>query len=242
MHSTRKLIWAFVLFLPLLSGTSLSANLLNLPGNDPHNIQTADDYVPDVTDRVARVSHIRGDVRIRRGDSQEWERAVLNLPLVAGDEIATDQNGRCEIQFDIYTHVRLAENSILKVTTLKEGGIAVSVPQGTIAARLTNFDKDRGYFEIDAPETTIAVEHSGLYRVDAGDQGGSDIRMTATQDGQARIYSNNSGFTLHSGRTVTLVIAGNYAGELQTADAERSRDEFDTWVQERDSVIAHLPG
>ncbi|HMJ07939.1 MAG TPA: FecR family protein, partial [Pyrinomonadaceae bacterium] len=239
MHSRTKILWAVFLLLPLLSATAVSAKLLNLPDNDPQNIEE-DDYVPDVTDRVARLSFISGDVRVRRGDSQEWERAVLNLPLVEGDEIATDPNGRCEIQFNTATHVRLAENSVLKLTAVKDEGIAVSLPQGSLSLVANNFDKARSYFEIDAPQTTIAVERSGVFRVDAGQRSGDDVRVAVTKDGEARVYSANSGFTLRSGRSATLAISGNYAGEWQTAEAERFADDFDSWTLDRDAVIAKL--
>ena len=78
---------AFVLLMPLLLfDTAFAA--------------AADDYVPEVTARVARISFLRGDAAIKRADSDDWERAALNLPIVEGDEIATELNARLEIQFD----------------------------------------------------------------------------------------------------------------------------------------------
>jgi uncharacterized protein YaiE (UPF0345 family) len=59
----------------------------------------ADDYTPEVTARVARISFVSGDVQIKRADQTDWERATQNLPVVEGDEIATDSNSRLEIQF-----------------------------------------------------------------------------------------------------------------------------------------------
>ncbi len=38
---------------------------------------------------VARVSLIRGDVSMERGDSNEWMAVTVNTPLVPGDSIAT---------------------------------------------------------------------------------------------------------------------------------------------------------
>ena len=81
-----------------------------------------DDYTPDVTARVARISLLKGDAQIRRNGSQEWERATLNLPLAEGDEIVTEDNGRIEIQFDKDNYLRLDENSQVKLTTFKDDG------------------------------------------------------------------------------------------------------------------------
>lgn len=224
MRPAKKIRWAFFFLLPFL--------FLN-----PKNA-FADDYTPDVTARVARISFLQGDVQIRRADGTDWERAAQNLPIVEGDEIATDSNARLEIQFDSYMYLRLSENAYLKITTLRDEGIAVSLPEGTLSARVLNFDKDRAYFEIDAPKTTVAVERVGMYRVDAGSKSDSEIRVSVTDDGQAQVYSETSGFTLKNGRSATVQIEGNYAGEWETSDASKYADEFDSFALQRDAIIA----
>ncbi|CAN5481306.1 hypothetical protein BH18ACI3_BH18ACI3_18460 [soil metagenome] len=145
MHSARKVLWAVLLVTPLFLGTVVF-------GND------VDDEIPGVTARVARISFIRGDVQIRRAGATEWERAVLNLPLVEGDEITTDERSRFEIQFNSYTHLRVAENSYLNVISLKDEGIALSLPNGTLSLRVTDFAKDETFLEIDAPKTTVSIQ------------------------------------------------------------------------------------
>lgn len=213
---------------------------LNLPDPEMNNA-VADDDVPDVTARVARISFISGDVEIRRIGGENWEKAALNLPIVEGDEITTNADARLEIQFSLYSHLRLNENSYLKVVNLKDEGIAVSLSQGTLNLRLAEFDKDRSYFEIDAPKTTVAVQRAGMYRVDSGKQGDSEIRVTAGEDGEARVYSDNAGFTLKNGRSARVFIDGVTAGEWEVAAATRYADEFDGWALERDVAIAkHL--
>ncbi len=197
-----------------------------------------DDYTPDVTAKVARISFMRGEVQVRRANSQDWEKATQNLPIVEGDQIATGQDSRLEIQFDTRKFIRLNENSFLKLTTLRDEGIAVSLPQGIMSLRLLEFDKDRSYFEIDAPNTTISVQKYGLYRIDSGDKNNSEVRVAVTDDGQARVYSDNSGFTLKNGRSAKIYLDGNNQGEWETSDASRYADEFDSWVLDRDAKTA----
>ncbi|MET0753949.1 MAG: DUF6600 domain-containing protein [Pyrinomonadaceae bacterium] len=197
-----------------------------------------DDYTPDVTARVARINVIRGDAQIRHTGSQDWERATLNLPVVEGDEITTSLGTRLEIQFDSYNYLRLWENAYLKITTLRDEGIAVSLPQGTLSLRALEFNKDKTFFEIDAPKTTIALQQPGMYRVDAGDSKSAEIRVTVTEEGQARIYSENNGATLRNGRSMRIYLDGNTAGEWEIADASRYADDFDSWALERDAIIA----
>lgn len=225
-----RVLWAFVLLMPLLLFDTVFAN----PS------PAADDYVPEVTARVARISFLRGEVQIKRADSDDWERASLNLPVVEGDQIATETNARLEIQFDRDSFLRLAENSFLKITTLRDEGAALSLPQGTLSLRVLSFDKDRTYFEIDAPQTTVSVQKTGMYRIDAGDKDSTEVRVTATDGAEARVYSENSGFTLRSGRSATVYLDGANAGEWQMADAARYADEWDEWVLERDARIAKL--
>ncbi len=199
-----------------------------------------DDTTPEVTDRVSRISFIRGDVQVRHSGSQDWEKAVLNLPVVAGDEITTSSGSRVEIQFDSFEHLRLDENSYLQIVKLQDEGIAVSIPEGRLSVNITAFDKDRSYFEIDAPKTTVAVQRKGMYRVDAGKKDGSEIRVSVTDEGEARVYSENAGFTLKNGRSTRVFIDGPNVGEWETTEAAQYADEFDSWALDRDATIAKL--
>jgi FecR protein len=219
-------------------GAGTAAQTLNLPNEVTDDAVVEDGDVPDVTARVARISFIRGEAQIKRSDGEEWEKATLNLPLVEGDEITTGADSRVEIQFDNRQHLRLAENGYLKLVVLKDEGIAVSLSLGSMALRITAFDKEKAYFEIDAPKSTIAVQKAGQYRVDAGQTGDSEIRIAVGEGGEARLYSENAGFTLKNGRSAKVFISGDNAGEWEAVDRAGYSDEFDRWSQERDELIA----
>ncbi len=193
-------------------------------------------YKPEVTARVARISFISGDAQVRRSDGSDWETATLNLPLVEGDELTTSPGTRVEIQFDKNTFARLAENAYIKLTTLKDEGIVVSLPSGTMLVTVDKFDKDRSFFEIDAPTTTVALQRSGMYRVDAGQQGDDRISVSVFDKGEARIYSDSGGFTLKDGRMAMVYIAGPNAGEWATGNASKNADDLDTWASSRDDA------
>ena len=225
MQNAKNFLRAVFLVIPLL----LSGNVFAV---------VYDDYTPEVTARVARIGFLRGEAQIRRADSQDWERATQNLPIVEGDQLATSSDSRLEIQFNSQTYLRLAENSILKIVSLKDEGIAVSLPEGSLSLRVLSFDKAQTFFEIDAPQTTIALQKSGMYRIDAGNKNNSEVRVAVTEFGEARIYSESSGFSLRSGRSARLYLNGNFAGEWETGDASRYADEFDQWSLDRDATIA----
>ena len=225
MHSARRFGFA-ALMIGLLAMVSAAAEY------------RFEDEEPEVTDRVARISFMKGDVQIKRSDSDDWEKAVLNLPIVEGDEIATGPDSRFEIQFGAYSHLRISEKSILKITALKDALVAVSLPEGNLTATLVRFDSDKEAFEIDAPSTTIALLKAGRYRVDAGPTGYEAVRISIPEEGEARIYSNNSGFSLRAGRSARVFVAGQFAGEFEHSDALQFADSFDRWALDRDELIA----
>lgn len=198
------------------------------------------DEVPEVTARVARISSVKGDVKVRRSGEDEWETADLNLPLVEGDELTTGADGRVELQFGPKSHLRADKDSYIQIKQLSDEGIAVSISAGTVTARLRKFETDKEFFEFDAPGTTVSVQKEGAYRLDAGKPGSPEVRVTVTNGGEARVYSRDSGFQLRSGRSAKVFIEGDYEGEFETADAGRFADEFDSWAGERDETVAKL--
>jgi hypothetical protein len=224
MHSAKRVFRALLVVLPLLCyGSVLGAAI--------------DDEIPEVTARVARATFVKGDVQVRRAGSADWEQVSQDLPFVEGDEIATGDESRLEVQLDSKTFLRLDENSYLNVAGLKDGGVALSLPKGTLIVRALAFNKDDTYIEVDAPKTTVSVQKAGVYRVEAGDRNEEYVRVSVTEDGEARIYSENAGFTLRSGRSSRIAIAGGLAGEWTTSDAGQYVDEFDRWALDRDKVI-----
>ncbi len=55
---------------------------------------------------------------------------------------------------------------MLRIVTLRDDGVALSLVEGVASLRLAKFDRDKEYFEIDAPKTTMSAEQKGLYRID----------------------------------------------------------------------------
>ena len=219
---TSLIFWAF-----LLTFFSITVTARADDDDEP------DDY--DVKARVVRISLMGGEVNLKRNGNQDWEPARLNYPLVEGDTVATDKDSRLEIQIDARNFVRLAANSTLRIVTLRDEGIALSVLEGTVSVRLARFDRKNGYFEIDAPRTTIAAEKEGLYRIDVPRDG--RVRLTVRDGGSARIYSDTSGFALRDGRSAELVVSGDNMGDWEFFAAAPT-DLIDDWVSEREQFLA----
>jgi hypothetical protein len=227
MHTRQRVLWAVLLLAPLIFFSKA------VP-------QTAeDDNEPDIKARVARITYVAGEVQVKRAGETEWERVKQDLPIVEGDQIATDSKARIEIQLSSTAHIRLDENSYLQFVTLRDEGVALSLPSGKLSARLLDFDKDRSYLEIDAPKTTVAVQKAGIYRIDAATEGDrKQVRVSVMESGEARVYSDNAGFTLKNGRSSAMNIDGDDEGDWETAEASRYADAFDTWALDRDVAIS----
>jgi hypothetical protein len=211
----------------------LSAFLYTVPA-----ARAADDTYDDEYEehaRVLRVSLLKGEVSLKRAGENEWENARLNTPLVEGDLLATGRDSRLEIQVDARNFIRVGPDSVLKVVTLREEGIALSLSEGTATFRLSRFENKKEYFEIDAPKTTVAAEKTGQYRIDV-DRGGG-VSVTVREDGRARIYSQSSGFVLRNNRTARLAYDGSDEGDWEVGAAARF-DEWDNWNDERERYLA----
>lgn len=77
------------------------------------------------------VSFVEDPAVIIRSDQAE-HKAVVNLPLAPGDTIVTGNNGRCELQFDNGTVIRLDKNSRLSVSTLQAPSLTSSWKISTV--------------------------------------------------------------------------------------------------------------
>lgn len=214
-----------------------AALMLLAAGVYAQDYSDSDGGQPEITARVARISKLKGDAQIRRRDALEWEEADDNLPLVEGDELVTSKSARLEVQFDRNTYLWLDGDASLKIETLSDQGIAISVPRGSAAVKVIDFDKSRCYFEIDAPSTTVALERDGLYRIDAGYDQNDAVLVSALEGGQARIYTQTAGMTLYSGRQARIMTAGAYAGETDVTSIGSFDDKFADWVGDRQKKI-----
>src|SRR6201988_4959574 len=93
----------------------------------------ADDEPEDyeVNARVVRISMTSGDVSLKRNGNTDWEKGRLNFPLVEGDTVSTDRESRLELQIDARNFVRISSGSVLRIVTLRDEGVALSVMEGT---------------------------------------------------------------------------------------------------------------
>jgi hypothetical protein len=93
----------------LLNAIFIGVLLFSIPGILTAEAKTISDY--------GHISFVDKTAKVIRQDKTEHA-AVVNLPVVPGDQIVTGDDGRCEVQFANGTILRLDRNSRLKVTTI----------------------------------------------------------------------------------------------------------------------------
>ncbi|GAC1572716.1 MAG: hypothetical protein NVS3B7_03530 [Candidatus Elarobacter sp.] len=177
---------------------------------------------------VARISLIRGEVAVRRGDSGTPVAAAINAPVLGADYVTTGEDSRAEVQFDGATMVRLASNVQLRFSHLDPGDRALQLAQGTIEVSVLR--DGHGRTSIDTPSITLRASAAGRFRVSVNGEGATEV---TARSGEARIVTPTGERTIGPGSTA---IASGPAGDpVLESVREVARDDFDRFNSERDA-------
>ncbi|MFO7980629.1 MAG: DUF6600 domain-containing protein [Candidatus Aminicenantes bacterium] len=111
------------------------------------------------------------------------EFGVLNYPVAPGNTIRTESNGRCEVQFDTGTILRLEENTEIKLETV----LAQSLSS---RKKLTNLVLNKGQvylmyrdymslelFQIMTPNAALNMDNNSVALVKINEDGSTDISV-----------------------------------------------------------------
>ncbi len=184
----------------------------------------------DLSPGVARISLIHGDVSTQRGDTGDWSAAALNQPIVAGDHVSTGDRSRAEVQLDHANILRLGDSSQAKIATLTRTQIQVQVGQGL--ADYSVFKESEAEVEIDTPNVAIRpTSKEGVYRIEVSD---GQTQVTVRK-GSAEISTPQGSTRVEKGHSA-IVRGTAEDAEYKVAEAP-SKDSWDSWNSERDSVI-----
>ena len=168
-----------------------------------------------------RLGFVEGDVLFWRPGSGDWEAARKNIPLAAGDALAT-RNGKLEMQIARQSFFRAADGTELELKSNEPGFLQVAVSGGSVVVDARELHAQA--IEIDTPNATVGIQRDGFYRVDFASE---STRVVVRRGGEASVTA--------MGGTVTVVasgeaadITGNPTGE-STTSAAPPFDEWDRW-------------
>ncbi|MBZ5508164.1 MAG: FecR domain-containing protein [Acidobacteriia bacterium] len=183
---------------------------------------------------VARISLISGDVSTQRGDTGDWAVTSINAPLVRGDQVATGEKSRTEIQLDYADLLRLAARSQVKIADLTRTRIQIQVAQGY--ASYTMLKGGEAEVEIDTPNVAVHPLKHGRYRVQVNSDSETDVIV---REGEAEITTPQGSTRVREGEMIA--IRGTDQPEYKISSAP-GKDDWDRWNKDRDHVINEAEG
>jgi hypothetical protein len=125
------------------------------------------------------ISYVDKEAKVIREDHTE-HKAVVNLPVAPGDHVVTGNKGRCELQFDNGTIIRLDKNTRMKVTTVLAPSLTshwkvttLHLLEGQIYTMVQAYNREM--FQVITPNTALDLNRRSSAAVQARDNGDTFI-------------------------------------------------------------------
>ena len=182
---------------------------------------------PDPPGRVARLNYMDGSVSFQPGGENDWVTAVLNRPLVTGDNLWADENSRAEVHIGS-TAFRLGAKTGITLLEISDRAAQIRLAQGSLIVKVRHVD-DEDTYEIDTPNIAFTVLQPGDYRIDV-DPDGNRTDVTVWR-GRGSVTGGGSSYTVVADQHATFTGTDQLTYDL----GQVSRgDGFDNWAFERD--------
>lgn len=184
--------------------------------------------------RAVRLSFVDGQVQIANGNQILAQQAPVNAPLFEGSQITTGDDGRAEVEFEDGSVARIAPNSSMTLSVLRQDGDATDTE--------ILMQSGLGYFELQGDSA------AGRMRVRFGDNVASASGFTVLRvdldnpPGEMAVFSGNA--HLENGSTMSIDMHGGETVRLNAADPTNwallesiDPDSWDAWNADRDQAL-----
>lgn len=121
----------------------------------------------DPPGRVGRLAEVSGVAWWFDPEQGRWSEARRNIPLTAGDRLATGRDGAVEVRIGSTT-LQLAEGTEIELPRLDDERVRVHLHRGSIAVRLRSRDV-AAETDFGTDEAWLQPRRGGLYRLDRED-------------------------------------------------------------------------
>jgi hypothetical protein len=191
----------------------------------PQNPQDAN--TPDPPSRVARLNYMDGSVSFQPGGENDWVTAVLNRPLVTGDNLWADEDSRAEVHIGS-TALRLGAKTGITLLEVSDRAAQIRLAQGSLIVKVRHVDDEDSY-EIDTPNVAFVIAQPGDYRIDVKEDG-SRTDVTVWR-GRGEVTGGGSSYTVVANQYATFTGTDHLDYDLGQIPG---KDGFDTWALDRD--------
>ena len=181
----------------------------------------------DPPERVARLSHVQGEVSYSPAGEDDWFGVVRNRPLIRGDRLWTDRDSRAEFQVGSAA-IRMGSSTGVEILDLDDRIAQVRMTQGTLNLSIRRMYPGQ-IFEIATPTLAFTVDRPGRYRIDVDRR--NAITTIVVWEGAGEAYGENSSFRLQAGDTVRFYDTDLRDYEMYGLPRE---DDFDRYSLDRD--------
>jgi len=199
------------------------------PSQDVQTQQDAQNPDPDPPSRIARLNYMQGSISFQPGGENDWVDAVLNRPLVTGDNLWADEDSRAEVHIGS-TALRLGPKTGITLLEVSDRAAQIRLAQGSLMVNVRHVD-DEDTYEIDTPNVAFVVDQPGDYRIDV-DADGNRTEVTVWR-GRGQVTGGGSTYTVVANQYATFTGTDQLNYDLgQIPD----RDGFDSWAFQRGQV------
>jgi hypothetical protein len=182
----------------------------------------------DPPERIAYLGYVEGPLTFK-GAGQRASPELPERPLLKGDRLATGRGGRAELLLGT-TVIRLDERTELSIARLDLYSARLEIKSGALSLHVREWLAGET-LELATPNTTVAIEAPGEYRVDVAAEDSTTLIVHA---GDARLATASGPVRVASGQRVRLEAEVAVA----TLAAVPPADAFDEWVLERELQLA----
>jgi FecR protein len=181
----------------------------------------------DPPGRVGRLNYSNGQVSFRPGDVEDWVPAEVNRPLTSGDHLWTDDGARVELHIGTAA-LRLSSRTAFQFLNLDDNAVQIRLTEGSLNVHLRTLS-ERETFEVDTPNTSVALLRTGDYRIDVNPD--NFVTAVTVRGGEGEVTGTGQAFPVRAGEQAR--ISGSDSLSYDTAGAPPI-DEWDSFCSARD--------
>ncbi|HEV2220097.1 MAG TPA: DUF6600 domain-containing protein [Casimicrobiaceae bacterium] len=181
--------------------------------------------------RVGRLAYYSGAASYSPAGDDQWVAAQVNRPIVIGDRLWSDQDGRVEVSIDDGSWY-LGPVTSVTVSNLDDRTTQLQLQQGTLDVTLRRMPAGN-VVEIDTPNIAFSLTRPGRYRVDVDPDGGST--SVIVRSGSGIVYGDETSYVVTGGQAYRFLGTDLRDNEFL---APPPYDAFDRWTAARERRYA----
>jgi hypothetical protein len=183
--------------------------------------------------RIVRLSFVEGNVTVQRPDIADWAEAPANTPIQEGFELSTAEGSFAEVEFENGSTVRLGQLSLLEFTQLALGSDGSKINCLTLHKGYATFHaapEGQDVYEVRTANAALTPRGKTLFRADV-DSSGERVEVF---NGSVEVASSLGSWTLAKNSVLELSPGTD---QPQLLSEGITKDDWDRWVQERESRV-----